>query len=231
MAVKKACRIVLIGDSVFDNRSYVAPGASTIDALTARLPAGWSATLLAQDGSTADEVTRQLMDLPTDATHLVLSTGGNDALSAAGILSERASTVAEALWKLAQVGNQFERRYRAMLRAVRAHALPTVVCTIYNGQFPDAHLQVVTTAALTMFNDAIIRIAWAAGVPILDLRRVCDEVEDYVNEIEPSARGSQRIADAIVQTLSVDADSAPTHADEAGDGDAGDGGAGKGPAS
>lgn len=225
--VKKAGRIVLIGDSVFDNRSYVAPGASTIDALTARLPAGWSATLLAQDGSTADEVTRQLMDLPTDSTHLVLSTGGNDALSAAGILSERASTVAEALWKLAQVGNQFERRYRAMLRAVRAQSLPTVVCTIYNGHFADAHLQVVTTAALTVFNDAIIRIAWAAGLPILDLRRACDEEEDYVNEIEPSARGSQRIADAIVQMLSLDADSAAPGVGEPEDRGADDAGEGK----
>ena len=196
-------RIVLLGDSVFDNQAYVAPGAATIDALAARLAPGWSATLVAQDGSTVDEVSRQLMHLPTNATHLVLSTGGNDAMSAAGILSERATTVGEALWKLAQVAAQFERRYREMLRSVRARAVPTVVCTIYNGNFADSQLQVVTSAALTLFNDAIIRAAWAARLAILDLRSVCSEVEDYVNEIEPSARGSERIADAIVSLLGV----------------------------
>lgn len=193
--------LVLVGDSVFDNQAYVSPGAATLDAVRARLAPGWSATLVAQDGSTVDEVGRQLMHLPTDATHLAVSSGGNDALSAAGILSERAKTVGEALWKLAQVGVQFERRYRDMLRSVRARALPTIVCTIYNGNFADSHLQVVTTAALTLFNDAIIRAAWGARLPILDLRTVCSDVEDYVNDVEPSARGSERIADALVRML------------------------------
>jgi len=42
--------IVLLGDSIFDNQPYVAPGRATIDALSARLPAGWQATLVARDG-------------------------------------------------------------------------------------------------------------------------------------------------------------------------------------
>jgi lysophospholipase L1-like esterase len=194
-------RIVLLGDSVFDNQAYVAPGAATIDALAARLPVGWSAVLLAQDGSTIDEVTRQAMLLPSDATHLVLSTGGNDALSDVGVLAERASTVAEALWKIAQIGDRFERRYRRMLQSIRARKLPTIVCTIYNGNFRDPHLQVVTAAALTVFNDAIIRAAWAARSPIIDLRTVCDEREDYANEIEPSSRGSEKIAEAVTRAV------------------------------
>lgn len=194
-------RIVLLGDSIFDNQSYVARGGATIDALAARLPAGWSAILLAQDGSTIDEVTRQAMQLPSDASHLVISTGGNDALSDVGVLTEGVVTVAEALWKVAQVGDRFERRYRQMLRSVRARQLPTTVCTIYNGNFGDPHLQVVTTTALAVFNDAIIRTAWAARVPIIDLRAVCDEPEDYAHEIEPSSRGSEKIADAVVRTV------------------------------
>jgi lysophospholipase L1-like esterase len=196
-------RIVLLGDSVFDNQAYVAPGASTIDALTARLPAGWSATLLAQDGSTTDEVARQIMHLPRDATHLVVSTGGNDALSEAGVLSDDATSVAEALWKLAQVTARFERRYREMVRRVRGRGLPTLVCTIYHGNFPEPHFQVVTATALAVFNDAIIRAAWSAQLPILDLRRVCSEPEDYANDIEPSARGSAKIADAVMKGLGI----------------------------
>ncbi|HEY6356700.1 MAG TPA: SGNH/GDSL hydrolase family protein [Vicinamibacterales bacterium] len=197
----RAGRIVLLGDSVFDNQSYVARGAATTDALVARLPPGWTCTLLAQDGSVIDEVARQLMHLPSDASQLVVSTGGNDALSDAGILSERATSVGEGLWKLGQVADRFERRYRDMLGKVRARRLPALVCTIYNGDFADADVQRVTATALTVFNDAIIRATWSAGLPILDLRSVCDEPEDYVNEIEPSARGGQKIADAIVRAL------------------------------
>lgn len=194
-------RIVLLGDSVFDNQSYVAPGAATIEALATRLPMGWSAMLLAQDGSTIDEVTRQAMQLPSDASHLVVSTGGNDALSDVGVLTENTATVAEALWKIAQIGDRFEQRYRRMLRTVRSRKLPTIVCTIYNGNFRDPHLQIVTATALAIFNDAIIRAAWAARCPIIDLRTVCDEPEDYAKEIEPSSRGSEKIAAAVVRAV------------------------------
>ena len=39
-----------------------------------------SATLLAVDGSVTKEVAGQLENLPTEATHVVISSGGNDAL-------------------------------------------------------------------------------------------------------------------------------------------------------
>jgi len=195
--------LVLLGDSVFDNGSYVAPGRSTLDAVQASLSPGSRATLLAEDGSTVDEISRQLLRVPPDATHLAVSTGGNEALSDAGILTEPAGTVAEALWKLGQAAARFERRYVEMLKKVRARKLPSLICTIYNGNFSDAHLQLITATALSPFNDAIIRVAWAAEMPIVDLRAVCDEPEDYVNEIEPSARGSEKIADAIVERLEI----------------------------
>src|SRR5579871_4461184 len=115
--------LVLLGDSVFDNASYVARGRAVIDAVTGRLGSDWRVTLLAQDGSTTDEIARQLLHLPSDATHLVISTGGNDALTNAGILTERVGTVAEALWAVGEVVARFERRYVAMVRKVRARQL------------------------------------------------------------------------------------------------------------
>jgi hypothetical protein len=193
--------LVLLGDSVFDNASYVAAGRATIHAFEAHAPAGWRVSLLAQDGSTIDEIGRQLMHLPSGTTHLALSAGGNDALRDAGILTERAGTVAEALWKVAHVASRFERRYVDMLRRVRARKLPAVVCTIYNGNFGDAHLQQIAATALCVFNDAIIRAAAAASMSIVDLRTVCDEPEDYANEIEPSGRGGEKIARAVLRRL------------------------------
>lgn len=193
--------IVLLGDSVFDNQSYVQPGRATIDAFTTQAAPGWDVTLLAQDGSTIDEIGRQLVHLPSDATHVVVSVGGNNALRDVGLLTEQAGTVAEALWKLGQVAERFERRYVAMLRKVRTRGPQPLICTIYNANFGDAHLQLITTTALTAFNDAIIRAAWAASCSIVDLRTICDEPEDYANEIEPSARGGEKIAAAVLGRL------------------------------
>jgi hypothetical protein len=193
--------IVLLGDSTFDNHAYVASGASTIAALEAQLPAGWSATLLAQDGSTIDEVTRQAMQLPSGASHLVVCTGMHDVLGDIGMLAERAETVADGLRTAGLVAGRFELRYWRMLRSLRSRGLPLAVCTIGNGDFGDPHLQPVTTTALAIFNDAIIRSAWSAHAAIIDLRAACDEPEDYATETVPSARGSGKIAECLAKAI------------------------------
>lgn len=72
--------IVLLGDSIFDNAVYVLGKPPVIEQLRSVLPANWKATLLAVDGSVTREVHNQLTELPADASHLVASSGGNDAL-------------------------------------------------------------------------------------------------------------------------------------------------------
>ena len=86
--------------------------------------------------------------------------------------------------------------YAAMLRAVRARKIPTVVCTVYDA-IPGLEREAVT--ALSAFNDVIVRAAAAAGVPVIDLRAVCDAAADYsaVSPIEPSRAGGDKIAGAI----------------------------------
>ena len=56
-------------------------------------------------------------------------------------------------------------------------------------------------AGLLVFNDSILRAAFAAGVPVIDLRLVCTSATDYANEIEPSVAGGAKIADAIAQVV------------------------------
>jgi hypothetical protein len=57
-------------------------------------------------------------------------------------------------------------------------------------------------AALSTFNDVITRAAFEAGLPLLDLRLICDEDSDYANPIEPSEAGGAKIARAIVRLVS-----------------------------
>jgi hypothetical protein len=192
--------IVLLGDSIFDNAAYVSGGPDVIAQLRLRLAAGARATLAAVDGAVIDDVARQLSRVPGDATHLVVSAGGNDALGHVGILDRRAASSAEVLGWLADAVEGFERRYRAMLDRVLARGMPVTVCTIYNGNLGPP-TQRAATVALAVFNDAILRVAAERGVRVIELRLVCTEPADYANPIEPSVQGGGKIARAIAHAV------------------------------
>jgi hypothetical protein len=196
--------VVLLGDSIFDNAAYVAGAPDVVQQVRQRLPDGVKATLAAVDGSKIEHVYQQLRRVPEDATHLVLSIGGNDALGSSDFLSAPANSTVEALSGLADIGDEFERGYLAMLADVLALGIPTAICTVYYPRFPDAALQKVAVAGLTVFNDCIVRAAFAHGLPLLDLRSICTEETDYANSIEPSARGGEKIARAIVEFVEQD---------------------------
>jgi GDSL-like Lipase/Acylhydrolase family len=194
--------IILLGDSIFDNGAYVGGGPDVVRQLRAILPAGWRATLRAIDGAVTGSVRRQLDGLPDDASHLVLSIGGNDALGHVGMLEDASNSIAHALNRLAGIAEGFERDYRGAVEAVLARSLPTALCTIYYPRFPDPRLQRLSVTALTVFNDCIIREAFARGLPLIDLRLVCDEDADYANPVEPSVHGGEKIARAVLHLVS-----------------------------
>jgi lysophospholipase L1-like esterase len=192
--------IVLLGDSIFDNGAYVRRGEpDVVRQLEARLPADARATLRAVDGATTAGVPRQLERLPADATHLVVSAGGNDALGHIGVLEGASRSIADALTRLAEIGDGFSRSYRAMLHAVLGRGLQTALCTIYDPRYPDPRFQRLAATGLTLFNDVIARAAFQNGLPLLDLRLICDDDGDYANPIEPSAQGGDKIAAAIAR--------------------------------
>lgn len=193
--------IVLLGDSVFDNAAYVSSRQEVLEKLRIRLPPEWRATLNAQDGAVAADVRRQVERTPPTATHLIISVGGNDALRSLGVLNERVSSVAEALAKLESIQRQFRRAYRSMLDEVLRLDLPTAICTIYEGRFPDPQGR-LANVGLTVLNDVITREAAARGLPVIDLRVLFDDDADYANAIEPSAAGGDKLARAVVRLVS-----------------------------
>jgi len=160
--------------------------------------------LAAVDGSKKEHVYQQLRRVPEDATHLVLSIGGNDALGSSDFLSAPVRSTAEALLGIAGIGEGFERGYRSLLAEVLAQGLPTAICTVYYPRFPDVALQKVAVAGLTVFNDCIVSAAFTHGLPLLDLHLICTEDGDYANPLEPSARGGEKIARAIVEFVEQD---------------------------
>jgi hypothetical protein len=200
--------VVLLGDSIFDNAAYVRGGPDVLTHLQGCLPPAWEATLVAVDGATTEDMGMQYGRIPDDATHLVLSIGGNDALMNIDILDRRVSTSGEALGMLADVRDAFGGRYGEVLRTLRARGLPLTLCTIYEGNFPDARMHRLATTALTVFNDVILRCAIRSRLPVIDLRLVCSEPADYANPIEPSVQGGAKIAQAITLALAGDGNDA-----------------------
>jgi hypothetical protein len=188
--------VVLLGDSIFDNGAYVGGGPDVVAQLRRRLPQGWRASLAAIDGGRIADVPRQLRGAPADASHLVVSVGGNDGLAHAGIFEEPAGSVAEALLKVAAVRQWFEQAYAAMLDEVVAQQPRTAVCTIYDARYPEPRRTLAVTA-LTALNDVITRQAFGRGLPLVDLRLACSADEDFANPIEPSVQGGDKIARAI----------------------------------
>lgn len=192
--------IALLGDSVFDNKAYVGGGPDVVEQLRMILPAMWNATLCAVDGAVVKDVRRQLKNVPSDATHLVISIGGNDALGESSVLEAPAGSVAEALQRLAAISERFHETYRQMLdHLIAARRLPTAVCTIYDPRYPDFIRRKLGALALSVINDSITREAFARGLDLLDLRVIFSDERDFANPIEPSVQGGMKLAIGILR--------------------------------
>ncbi|MEO0562524.1 MAG: GDSL-type esterase/lipase family protein [Chloroflexota bacterium] len=171
--------------------------------LAALCASGGRVTRLAQDGAQIHEIPAQLEGLPDGATHLVISVGGNDLLGQTSLLYGRVETVAEAMLLIAHAVANFRADYEQMLGTAIATGLPIVVCTIYNPAEVDDEERTISKTSIALFNDAIIQVAGSHAIPVIDLRAVCDDWEDFANPIEPSAIGGEKIAVAFYQVMTA----------------------------
>ena len=192
--------VVLLGDSIFDNAAYTRGEPDVVSHLRPLLGPSWKATLVAVDGATTAGLRSQLARVPADASQLLVSIGGNDALQNSDLLNTRVKSSAETLALFAERLDAFEALYRAGIDAAIALGKPVTVCTIYNGMLaePDATLARV---GLMTFNDVILRTAFDRRLDVLELRQICCEREDYANPIEPSGPGGLKIAKAIARAI------------------------------
>jgi hypothetical protein len=192
--------LVLLGDSIFDNRAYVGGEPAVIDQMQQKLGSTWQASLLAVDGDTTAEVPQQLRKLPKDCSHLVLSIGGNDALRSLDLMTAPTANVMTALAELAKIVAAFKHRYTSLLDQLLVLNKPLLVCTVYDSV---PGLSDALKVGLALFNDVILKTAIAKGVPVLDLRMICTVASDYSvqSPIEPSSQGGEKIASRIADLM------------------------------
>src|SRR5205823_10881253 len=103
--------IALLGDSVLDNGAYTSGGPDVATQLRTKLPDGWRASLLAIDGSMIADLSSQLSEVPPGASHLLISIGGNDVLANMDALGLKVRSAAEALVRIGERVDRFERSY------------------------------------------------------------------------------------------------------------------------
>jgi len=192
--------IVLVGDSIFDNASYVDVGHSVTDQLKAAVSDGCQVTMLAVDGDVVLNVIDQLQDLPEDTSHVFISCGGNDALAVAHVLSQPANNVGEVMDMFTDIKSDFEKRYQSMLTQVQSQVENITICSVHDS-IPGFEQSALT--ALSFFNEVILKEAFRINAALIDLRLICNEASDYssVSPIEPSKQGGTKIVEQIIKVV------------------------------
>jgi hypothetical protein len=200
--------VALLGDSIFDNGAYTRGAPDVVAHLRGLLPAPWRATLCARDGAVTAELPRQLEAVPSDATHLVIAIGGNDALRSTDLLALRVQSSDEVLRAFAERVGSFEHAYRQAIARAMGLGRPLTIATVYNGAL-ERDYATVARVGLTLFNDVIVRTAIDLRLTAIELRSICTEPADYANPIEPSDQGGRKIALAIARAVGAVGSAAP----------------------
>jgi lysophospholipase L1-like esterase len=206
--------VTLMGDSSFDNESYVAKGEKDVLAwVHTKMPKGWRANLVALDGAVNSGIAQQL-DMAREhfpeTTHFVVSVGGNDALAHSGLMRVNPRSAKSFLGMISRAAHEFEYSYHKMLDTLICGVRTDqkiIACTIYNPNFSDDHNdpeQMMGVELVKIFNDAIYRQCLSFGVSIIEARMVYTSPEHYANPIEPSTLGAERISRAILEAVKDD---------------------------
>ena len=131
--------ILLAGDSIFDNEHYIRANELSVSKHLIRKMPKDKISLMAKDGAKIKDVIDQINNLPKDVTHLIISAGGNDALSYSKILNEPCDTIGSACEKLCFVRDKFDEQYCELLDLACRMEVKTTVCTIYYPAFANPY--------------------------------------------------------------------------------------------
>jgi len=142
-----------------------------------------------------------LRAIPRDATHVGIALDGGWTIEASGLLKGGAKSIEGALETLAAAADEFESVFTRVIDIALEPGLPTIICTLVPARHLDPSRQQVAATALAIFNDRILRKAFAARISIVELRLVCDEDGDYASETLLSRTGVRKVANVARSAL------------------------------
>jgi hypothetical protein len=191
--------VVLIGDGLGDLARHHRWDPGTLEGkLMPGRQEPWTLSVVS-----ADELlgAAHLYSFPDDATHVVISIEGNRAIHESGLLEGTPASMEEGLARLSFAADQFEDEIAALIHAAQAARLPLVMCSMWPPRYPQPTRQRAAVAALGIFNSRILRRALEARICLVDLRRICDEAQDYADETMLSRSGLRKAANVVSRAL------------------------------
>lgn len=188
--------LVLMGDSVLDNRTYVPEHLLSVEEqFRAHFYHTTKVTRLARDGATMEGVRVFQLEhpLPSDTTHVLLSVGGNDGLVAFSSLQRNSNN---SWWSVATTFFQkFAADYDALLELIQTlyPKVTLMVCTIYQPWTDKWLFGAVSNVGVRLMNRAIRECAKRRKLPVMDLWAIFTEKADFANVIEPGVPGGDKM--------------------------------------
>ena len=187
--------LVLLGDAL---QNIDLGGGQIESALVPRPRNPWKLTVLQ-----APQVLRQghVRAIPGDASHIGICIDGGWAIETSGLLQGAAQSIRDALDTLAAAADEFENVFACLIAAATETGLPTILCTLVPARYLEPSQQRVAATALAIFNDRVLRRAFAARLSVVELRLVCDEDGDYASETLLSSAGVRKVANVARSAL------------------------------
>jgi hypothetical protein len=182
--------MVLLGDSVLKNESYVQSGMSVSEYLKSKMPSTYSYAL---NDSTIVDVYHQLGQIPLDYNHpnccIFLSVGGND------ILSSHVENI-ESLRPIFMA-------YTKLIRSLKTRMDKSKLFLV-NIYYPSSLKYSQYTPILAEWNKMIDDYAYNSAnniAGVVRLNEILKEKSDFTHEIEPSESGGLKVAEAILKSI------------------------------
>ena len=201
-------RVVLFGDSIIDNKTYVSHGEFSVLEHLENI-SNYEYIQVAYDGHTTFDVQNKQLHLSTieKPSHIVLSVGGNDLLQNLPYLSKGpVSNVNEAVSGIQQhIFEPLEQRFETIIEELSSQRANLLICTVYEGDLgrTDEFKDVLDSSKIMVssFNDIVYKTAKKYNADVLELREIFITSDDYANPIEPSHIGGEKLAKSIVEWI------------------------------
>ncbi len=186
----KNIKIVLAGDSIFDNHEYVIPGESVEQNL---LNNNQDVLLLAKDGGIVSDLVHQLEKMPSNLntldTRLFISVGGNDILN-----KYRDKKIIDEM----EINSVLEQYKNSILDIKNKFNVTIYLTNIY---YPPTDKYIKLHKVIRYWNNEQKKFAKKHNIPLFNIDTLVTEIIHFSNDIEPSEIGSKLIADAITNII------------------------------
>ena len=179
--------VLLLGDSVLKNDTYVDKGYSITDQLRNYV----DVNIVAQDGAKILDISRQLQSyqLQPTANKIVISIGGNNILEEIPFYNEE------------HIDNLFDEYKNTILHiknVLQIRSSNIILCNIY---YPPSYMYRKYDKTITKWNKLLDAFAKQHSFKILNIANIMNEQEDFTHEIEPSRIGGNKIVQALKQVI------------------------------